>query len=106
MTRHSTCIRPTDSLIELTESLAANEGLSVDMDRFKECKEQHKLTSGRGAFANSVMSAGPLDTLRKLAEHNSWDMTRRVRKRKLSESSPTDNWRNRSKRAKFKSPSF
>jgi alanyl-tRNA synthetase len=52
-------------LIELTESLAANEGLSVDMNRFKECKEQHKHTSGRGAFANSVMSAGPLDTLRK-----------------------------------------
>lgn len=52
-------------LIELTESLAANEGLSVDMDRFKECKEKHKETSGRGAFANSVMSAGPLDTLRK-----------------------------------------
>lgn len=52
-------------LIELTESLAANEGMSVDMKRFKECKEQHKTTSGRGAFANSVMSAGPLDTLRK-----------------------------------------
>ena len=52
-------------LIELTESLASNEGLSVDMERFKDCKEQHKLTSGRGAFANSVMAAGPLDTLRK-----------------------------------------
>ena len=52
-------------LIELTEALAANEGLSVDMERFKECKEKHKETSGRGAFANSVMSAGPLDTLRK-----------------------------------------
>jgi alanyl-tRNA synthetase len=52
-------------LIELTESLAANEGLTVDMERFKECKAQHKQTSGRGAFANSVMSAGPLDTLRK-----------------------------------------
>lgn len=52
-------------LIELTEALAANEGLSVDMTRFLECKEQHKQTSGRGAFANSVMSAGPLDTLRK-----------------------------------------
>lgn len=51
-------------LIELTEALAANEGLSVDMTRFNECKDQHKLTSGRGAFANSVMSAGPLDTLR------------------------------------------
>ncbi len=52
-------------LIELTESLAANEGLSVNMDEFKKCKEKHKETSGRGAFANSVMSAGPLDTLRK-----------------------------------------
>lgn len=52
-------------LIELTESLAANEGLTVDMTRFQECKEEHKKTSGRGAFANSVMSAGPLDTLRK-----------------------------------------
>ncbi|WP_010587022.1 alanine--tRNA ligase [Schlesneria paludicola] len=51
-------------LIELTESLASNDGLTVDMERFKECKEQHKQTSGRGAFANSVMSAGPLDTLR------------------------------------------
>ena len=51
-------------LIELTESLAANEGLSVDMTRFLECKGQHKQASGRGAFANSVMSAGPLDALR------------------------------------------
>ena len=51
-------------LIELTESLAANEGMTVDMARFKECKGKHKETSGRGAFANSVMSAGPLDTLR------------------------------------------
>ena len=51
-------------LIELTESLAANEGLSVDMAQFKECKAKHKETSGRGAFSNSVMSAGPLDTLR------------------------------------------
>ena len=51
-------------LIELTESLAANESLSVDMAQFKECKAKHKETSGRGAFSNSVMSAGPLDTLR------------------------------------------
>jgi len=51
-------------LIELTESLAANEGLSVDMAQFKECKAKHKETSGRGAFSNSVMSAGPLDKLR------------------------------------------
>jgi len=52
-------------LIELTEALAANEGLSVDMAQFKECKAKHKEVSGSGAFANAVMSAGPLDTLRK-----------------------------------------
>lgn len=52
-------------LIELTEALAANDGLSVDMERFKVRKEEHKITSGRGAFTNAVMSAGPLDTLRK-----------------------------------------
>ncbi len=51
-------------LIELTESLAASEGLTINMAQFKECKAKHKKTSGRGAFANSVMSAGPLDTLR------------------------------------------
>lgn len=51
-------------LIELTESLAANEGLTVDMDQFKACKAKHKEVSGSGAFANAVMSAGPLDKLR------------------------------------------
>ena len=51
-------------LIELTESLAASEGLTINMAQFQECKEKHKKTSGRGAFANSVMSAGPLDALR------------------------------------------
>jgi alanyl-tRNA synthetase len=52
-------------LIELTESLASNAGLTVDMTQFNDCQTKHKETSGRGAFANSVMSAGPLDTLRK-----------------------------------------
>jgi alanyl-tRNA synthetase len=52
-------------LIELTDSLAANEGLSVDLDGFNELKRRHGITSGRDAFSNSVMSAGPLDTLRK-----------------------------------------
>lgn len=52
-------------LIELTESLAGAEGLSVDMEGFQTCKDRHKETSGRGAFAESVMSEGPLDALRK-----------------------------------------
>jgi alanyl-tRNA synthetase len=52
-------------LIELTESLAEAEGLKVDRARFNACMEEHKKTSGRGAFADSVMAEGPLDALRK-----------------------------------------
>lgn len=52
-------------LIELTESLAAQAGLKVDRARFDECVEQQKVISGSGAFANSVMAAGPMDSLRK-----------------------------------------
>jgi alanyl-tRNA synthetase len=52
-------------LIELTETLAAQEGVSVDMARFKECREEAKKASGRGAFADSVMSEGPIDALKK-----------------------------------------
>ena len=52
-------------LVELTESLAETEGLKVDRDRFNACMEEHKKTSGRGAFAQSVMAEGPLDSLRK-----------------------------------------
>jgi alanyl-tRNA synthetase len=51
-------------LVELTESLAAADGLQVDRERFNRCMEEHKRTSGRGAFADSVMAEGPLDTLR------------------------------------------
>jgi len=52
-------------LIELTESLAANEGLTVDMTRFRECKEEHKERSKNVELGGSVMAAGPIDTLRK-----------------------------------------
>lgn len=52
-------------LIELTENLAAAEGLTVDMEGFQVCRERAKEASGRGAFADSVMSEGPLDALRK-----------------------------------------
>ncbi len=52
-------------LVELTESLASAEGLTIDRERFDACMDDHKQKSGRGAFAESVMSEGPLDALRK-----------------------------------------
>ena len=52
-------------LIELTESLAAGAGLKVDRAQFEACVKQHEAKSGSGAFANSVMAAGPIDSLRK-----------------------------------------
>jgi alanyl-tRNA synthetase len=52
-------------LIELTEGLAQAEGLSVDRDRYNARMEEHRKRSGSGAFADSVMSEGPIDALRK-----------------------------------------
>ncbi len=52
-------------LIELTESLAAQAGLNVDRAAFDRCKSEHEAKSGSGAFSNSVMAAGPIDSLRK-----------------------------------------
>jgi alanyl-tRNA synthetase len=52
-------------LIELTESLAAQSGLTVDKAGFAACVKEHETKSGSGAFANSVMAAGPMDSLRK-----------------------------------------
>ncbi len=52
-------------LVELTESLATQSGLTVDRARFEECQKEHEKKSGSGAFSNSVMAAGPIDSLRK-----------------------------------------
>jgi len=52
-------------LIEMTEALAARQNLSVDRKRFEQRMAEHQQTSGRGAFADSVMAEGPLDALRK-----------------------------------------
>lgn len=52
-------------LIELTEALAARSNLEVDRDRFNNLVEEHKVVSGSGAFADSVMAEGPLDAIRK-----------------------------------------
>ncbi|HUG17780.1 MAG TPA: alanine--tRNA ligase [Planctomycetaceae bacterium] len=51
-------------LIELCEAMAARSGLMVDREGFQKCVEKHKKDSGTGAFADSVMSEGPLDALK------------------------------------------
>jgi len=52
-------------LIELTQTLAEQSGLKVDHEGYEKAKKRHELTSGSGAFADSVMSAGPIDSLKK-----------------------------------------
>ncbi len=52
-------------LIELTETLATEKGLKVDHEGYTRARKRHELTSGSGAFADSVMSAGPIDSLKK-----------------------------------------
>jgi len=51
-------------LIELTEAIAARNNLSVDRGRFRELMDEHHRISGKDAFADSVMQAGPIDALR------------------------------------------
>ncbi len=52
-------------LIELTDTLAAQQGLKVDHSGYTIARKRHEATSGTGAFADSVMSAGPIDSLKK-----------------------------------------
>lgn len=52
-------------LIELTQAMAAKNNLHVDRSRFDEVMGEHKKGSGRGAFLDSVMAAGPLSALHK-----------------------------------------
>ncbi|MEY2726618.1 MAG: Alanine--tRNA ligase [Planctomycetota bacterium] len=52
-------------LIELTETLAAQNQLTVDRDGYEKARRRHEATSGSGAFADSVMSSGPIDSLKK-----------------------------------------
>ncbi len=51
-------------LIELTEAIAVDRGLRVDLPRFQERMEEHEEIS-RGGRTISVMAAGPLDMIRK-----------------------------------------
>jgi alanyl-tRNA synthetase len=50
-------------VIDLTQSLADDRGLKVDMDGFHKAEKSHKETSGMGSWG--VMAAGPLDAIRK-----------------------------------------
>jgi len=52
-------------LIELTQAMAAKNNLKVDRSRFEVLQEEHKKGSGRGAFLDAVMAAGPLAALQK-----------------------------------------
>jgi len=52
-------------LIELTQAMAAKVNLTIDRPRFDALMEDHKKGSGRGAFLDSVMAAGPLSALHK-----------------------------------------
>ncbi len=51
-------------LIELTDTLASQQGLKVDHAGYTIARKRHEATSGSGAFADSVMSAGPIDSLK------------------------------------------
>lgn len=51
-------------LIELTEAIATDRGLKVDLARFTERMDEHESIS-RGGRTTSVMAAGPLDLIRK-----------------------------------------
>ena len=52
-------------LVEISEALAARHNLSVDRAAFDRLRARHETTSGSGAFLDAVMSAGPLDAIRK-----------------------------------------
>lgn len=59
-------------LIELTEAIAADRGLTIDMDGYKSRMEGHEEIS-KGGKTVSVMAAGPLDLIRK--EHGDTEFT-------------------------------
>ncbi len=50
-------------LLDLTTSLAADRGLSIDREAYQRREEEHKRVSGVGSWG--VMATGPLDTIEK-----------------------------------------
>jgi alanyl-tRNA synthetase len=55
--------------VEVTESLATDHNLRVDLAGFKEAQEEHSATSRGTAEAADVFKIGPLDTLKKSYHH-------------------------------------
>ncbi|MCR9199371.1 MAG: alanine--tRNA ligase [Planctomycetaceae bacterium] len=51
-------------LVELTEAIAADRGLTVDMEQYRTRMDEHGVIS-QGGRTIDVMSAGPLDLIRK-----------------------------------------
>ena len=49
-------------VVDLTEALAADRGLTVDRDGFNQAEGQHRVKSGQGTWG--VMAVGPLDAIR------------------------------------------
>ena len=52
-------------ILDLTQAIADDRGLTIDMDGFRKAVERHRLTSGTGSWG--VMAAGPLDAIAKEA---------------------------------------
>ncbi len=57
--------------IEITQSLAADQNLGVDMAGFEEARKRHSTTSRGTEAASAVFSTGPLDVLKKSYHHGS-----------------------------------
>lgn len=58
-------LHQTDGFIfDLTSSLAADQGLSIDMDGYRAAETKHKEDSGKG-ISWGVMASGPLDEVQK-----------------------------------------
>ena len=57
--------------IEVTESLAADQNLRVDMGRFKEAQDEARKIARGTAEAADVFAASPLDALRQAYHHGS-----------------------------------
>ncbi|MCA9078915.1 MAG: alanine--tRNA ligase [Planctomycetaceae bacterium] len=52
-------------ILDLTKALAADRGLTIDLQGFKVAEDKHKATSGQGSWG--VMAAGPLDAIQQSA---------------------------------------
>ncbi len=55
--------------VEVTESLATDHNLRVDLAGFKKAQEEHSVTSRGTTEAADVFKTGPLDTLKKSYHH-------------------------------------